>query len=159
MPWARIVPEKGRRPPRHRERDEQGALFAWSNYIPALRWMHHIPNGGHRDRRTAAILKGQGVKPGIPDVFLPEARGGWFGFYIEMKAPGEAGNTTANQNDAMLALHMAGYCCIVADGFIAAKRAIQWYLSLSPTLPHTPTRARPPWWREGEDDETKNDRL
>ncbi|MBB6109745.1 VRR-NUC domain-containing protein [Mucilaginibacter lappiensis] len=30
--------------------------------------LYHVPNGGLRDKRTASILKGQGVVPGIPDL-------------------------------------------------------------------------------------------
>ena len=34
-----------------------------------LLWCH-VPNGGLRDKRTAAALKRQGVKPGVPDVMI-----------------------------------------------------------------------------------------
>mgnify|MGYP004433785991 CR=1 FL=1 len=38
-----------------------------------------------RDARTAANLKRQGVKAGVPDLHLPVARGGYNGLYIELK--------------------------------------------------------------------------
>lgn len=72
------------------EAAEQAAVFEWAAWAqkkyPPLRYMHHIPNGGRRDAVTGAMLKRQGVKAGIPDIFLPYASGGWHGLYIEMKA-------------------------------------------------------------------------
>lgn len=59
-----------------------------------LRWLHAIPNGGSRgdDARSRAIrgatMKAEGVKEGVPDLFLPYPRGPYAGFYIEMKRPG-----------------------------------------------------------------------
>lgn len=62
------------------EASEQEAMAAWLDASGA-RWCH-VPNGGHRHAATAAALKAQGVKPGVPDVLIftpppaqPEARG------------------------------------------------------------------------------------
>lgn len=61
--------------------------------VPALEWLHAIPNGGSRgdDEETRKIrggaLKAEGVKNGVPDVFLPYPCGGWHGLYIEFKRP------------------------------------------------------------------------
>lgn len=47
------------------ESGHQEALFEWAAYhmdcMPELEYMHHIPNGGKRDKRTAVALKRQGV--------------------------------------------------------------------------------------------------
>lgn len=68
---------------------EQAQLFAWAAYAsgkyPELALMHHIPNGGKRGKAEAARFKLQGVKAGVPDIFLPCARGGCHGLYIELK--------------------------------------------------------------------------
>lgn len=48
--------------------------------------IHAIPNGGARDAVTGARLKAEGVLSGVPDVFVPFARGGFHGMYIEFKA-------------------------------------------------------------------------
>lgn len=57
------------------ESGHQEALFEWAAYhmdcMPELEYMHHIPNGGKRDKRTAVALKRQGVKAGVPDICLP----------------------------------------------------------------------------------------
>lgn len=56
-----------------------------------LAWLHAIPNGGKRDPKTAALLKAEGVRKGVADVFLPFPRiypNGkitYCGLYIEMK--------------------------------------------------------------------------
>jgi hypothetical protein len=72
------------------ESDEQQAVFAWAAWnharYPELRLMFHVPNGGHRHERVAAKMKREGAKEGVPDIFLPVARQGFHGLFIEMKA-------------------------------------------------------------------------
>ena len=62
------------------EAGAQETLFNWAQYqyarYPELELLYHIPNGGKRDARTAANLKRQGVKAGVPDLHLPVALGG-----------------------------------------------------------------------------------
>ena len=55
------------------ETDEQQALFDWAKIsgIPDIDLLHAIPNGGHRNKATAGQLKAEGVKRGVPDIFLP----------------------------------------------------------------------------------------
>ena len=50
-------------------------------------------NGGRRDRRTAASLKKQGVKRGVPDILIfdPPPSGVGSGLAIELKRPRESG--------------------------------------------------------------------
>ena len=55
--------------------------------LPFLRWFHAIPNGGERNKITAANLKAEGVRSGIGDTFLPVPCGRFHGCYIEMKKP------------------------------------------------------------------------
>jgi hypothetical protein len=77
------------------EHSQQVALFAWAadsvGTYPALAYMFAIPNGGLRDVRTATNLKAEGVKSGVPDIFLPFAiqydyeQAIYHGCFIEMK--------------------------------------------------------------------------
>ncbi len=70
------------------ESAHQKALFAWvaaQTRHPLLKLCFAIPNGGHRNKVTAARLKAEGVRAGIPDIFLPVPRHYYHGFFIEMK--------------------------------------------------------------------------
>ena len=117
--------------------------------VPELKWCHAIPNGGLREARTAAMLKAEGVKRGIPDVFLPVpmwatvAPGGlmnppqrcitYAGLYVEMKRPkseeqGRAGTTSGEQDEAIAWLRHSGYAVSVCFTWDAAAREIQSYI-------------------------------
>ena len=92
--------------PAHHEEDAQRLVIrrcdALAARYPALRWLHHSPNGGVRDKRTAALMRAQGVRAGFPDLILPvsmmmaqeseELPGDYFtGFVAELKiAPNRA---------------------------------------------------------------------
>ena len=71
------------------EHDEQVALFQWAKLnedrYPELAMLYANPLGGKRPRRTAARMKAEGAKAGVPDITLPVARCGFHGMYIEMK--------------------------------------------------------------------------
>ena len=70
-------------------------------------WMlHAIPNGGLRDKATAAILKAEGVTPGIPDLHLPVGRGGYLSLFIEVKTP--EGKLSQVQKEMIPILKAAG---------------------------------------------------
>jgi hypothetical protein len=129
---------------RSTEHDIQSALFAWaelaSDRWPELKLMFAIPNGGKREKRqdkkgrwfspTAQKLKREGVKAGIPDIFLPCARGGSHGLFIEMKAPD--GKVTPKQKRAQELLRRAGYAVIVCYSLESAATLITWYLEQKP---------------------------
>lgn len=113
------------------EHDEQVALFAWAElqkgYYPELGLMYAIPNqavGG--DLKTLAYYRQEGLKPGIPDICLPAARGGYFGLYIELKF---GYNKTTKEQDAWIAaLRLQGYKVEVCRGFDEAQELILEYL-------------------------------
>ena len=70
------------------------------------------PNGGKRDPRTAARLKAEGVKRGVPDITVAIKASGYAGMYIEMKKPG--GRLSPDQRDMIAELRAAGYHVVVA---------------------------------------------
>ena len=115
------------------ESQEQVALFQWARLQerrwPELKLMHHIPNGGSRNAIEAKHLKAQGVKAGIPDIFLPCSRGGLHGLYIEMKRQ-KGGKVSEAQQEAMKALMGEGYMAVVCHGFEEARKAIRDYLMM-----------------------------
>ena len=114
------------------EHEEQKALFAWARLAtknhPELSLLHAIPNGGHRDIRVARKLKAEGVKPGVPDMCLPVARGDYHGLYIELKKSG--GRPSDNQKTWLSDLNAQGYKAVIAYGWVDAKTIIEEYLKL-----------------------------
>ena len=93
---------------------------------PGLELIHAIPNGGHRHVAVAAKLKAEGVKAGVPDIFLPVPRGKAHGLYVELKAKG--GSVTPEQRKMLGALEKQGYACVVAYGWEGAWREIEAYM-------------------------------
>lgn len=119
------------------EHSDQVALFRWAalqaNRYPQLRLMFAVPNGGIRSKATAAKLKAEGVKAGIPDVCLPVPIDGFGACYIEMKRAKEkgkpAGRESQAQKDMRKALSDAGNYAVVCFGWEDAKDALLWYMN------------------------------
>jgi hypothetical protein len=88
------VPQLGRPPSRDEEHTQQVLFMARlddlatrdPDYALAVRRTHAIPNGGGRTRREAGRLKAEGVRAGVPDIFVAIARAKTHGMYIEMKS-------------------------------------------------------------------------
>ena len=116
------------------EAQHQMAVIKWSQQPsihqqwPELSLLHHIPNGGNRDPIEAKHLKQQGVKAGVPDLFLPVARRKYHGLYIEMKT--EDGRASEAQKWWGEHLTAQGYAWQVCHGWQAAVSTLEWYLSL-----------------------------
>lgn len=113
------------------EAEEQAALFEWADWMrstyPELALMFHVPNGGSRNRIEAARMKGQGVKPGVPDIVLPAPRGRYHGLFIELKRLRD-GRISNDQKIWLTALGGQGYKCLVCFGAEEAKKEILKYL-------------------------------
>ena len=60
------------------ESEEQQTLFRWAamqcGKYPELALMFHIPNEGKRSWMTGGRMKAEGLKSGVPDIFLPVPR-------------------------------------------------------------------------------------
>lgn len=111
------------------EQGHQTALFVWAQQsnIQELKWLFHIPNGGKRDKREAGRLKAAGVKPGVFDLFLPVARGGYHGLWVEMKRKG--GYASDDQVQFDHGMTSAGYDTAVCIGWETARDYILAYLA------------------------------
>lgn len=96
--------------------------------IPQLELLFHIPNGGNRDARTGYQLKIQGAKAGVPDLFLPCAKCGYHGLFIEMKR--RKGWSISKQQEYWLA-HLAAenYLTKVCLGADSAIQLIDDYIN------------------------------
>lgn len=107
------------------ESQEQRTVVEWAAWkgLP----LFHIPNGGARSIQTAARLKAEGVKAGVPDLFLPVASGGYHGLFVEMKRTG-GGRVSTRQQEWLDLLNANGYRAIVCHGADEAIREIGRYL-------------------------------
>ena len=113
------------------EAQEQIWLFKWAK-IASMRWpeletLFHVPNGGKRNVIEAARFKAQGVRAGVPDIFLPAPRGRYHGLFIELKRQ-TGGRVSVYQQKMIDALRMRGYCVEVCKGYHAAADLIERYL-------------------------------
>jgi hypothetical protein len=119
------------------EHQEQAAVIRWARMIehqePALRNLLAIPNGGARTAVTGARLRDEGVSPGVPDLFLawPSPQG-YHGLFIELKRT-RGGAVSAVQRGWCDRLEAAGYCWVVAYGWIEARDSICAYLGREET--------------------------
>lgn len=110
------------------EHKEQCALIKWFDMqYPAYKGrLFAIPNGGHRHIRVAAKLKAEGVRAGVPDLFLPIQAKGFGGLFIELKA--KNGRPTEKQLDWLEYLSGEGYLTALCMGSQAAIDTIKSYL-------------------------------
>ena len=136
----------GKKPHRHPERAMQVALFKWAAVVsatmPGAGLLFAIPNGAYfggemktlksgKSVPLAAIrarqMKGEGMKPGVPDVMLPVARGRWHGLFVELKAGSTVSDEQAQWHAALSA---QGYCVRVVRGdWQLAAKLIEDYLA------------------------------
>lgn len=111
---------------------EQIWLMEWceanAGRYPELKLIYHIPNEGKRTPATATKMKRMGLKAGVPDIFLPVAKGGKNGLYLELKAKG--GRTSQNQREWIHALREQGYVAEVCFGWHTAAKLISGYLGM-----------------------------
>ena len=114
------------------EEDEQAAVMEWTvlmeKQLPELRLLFHIANGGERHPAVAQKLKKAGVKKGVPDLFLPVARGGFHGLWIEMKRK-KGGRVSDEQKQWIADLEGEMYRCFVAHGAEEACGELFRYLT------------------------------
>ena len=122
---------KARAPSRDLEPKEQCAVIDWWRSahkgfgLPEFA-LFAIPNGGSRHMLTAVRLKAEGVRSGIPDLFLAVVRGRNGGLWCEMKS--STGVLSDSQFVVTNYLQDAGYIVIVCRSSVAAIEAITDYL-------------------------------
>lgn len=115
------------------EHDEQVALIQWARAqsagIPELAMLLAIPNGGARHKVVAAKLRAEGVRAGVPDLFLPVPRGSHHGLWVELKRI-KGGVISEAQAGWIADLQLQGYAVEVCKGWVAAKDTIIDYLGM-----------------------------
>ena len=115
------------------EHMEQATLIAWFKRAHPGERIFAIPNGaqlaGSIAQRSKQVnkLKAEGMEVGVPDLFLPVARKGYHGLFIEMKRT-KGSVTSKEQKSWHEHLNGQGYLCAVCKGFEEAKIVIEDYL-------------------------------
>lgn len=114
------------------EHSEQVALMQWWHLVCerfgiSEQLLFAIPNGGQRNVIVASKLKAEGVRAGVPDLFLAVARHGDHGLFIEMKKP-QGGRASERQLAMLAQLAGNGYATAICNGWIEARDIICEYL-------------------------------
>ncbi|MBK3779857.1 VRR-NUC domain-containing protein [Paraburkholderia aspalathi] len=125
---------KGKREAEGEEQAELVAEFRKRYPVEGL-LLIHIPNGGFRKNAFEGWrLKQQGVRAGVSDLFLPVARGGFFGLWIEFKAaPPNDAQPTDDQLEWLELMRAQGYHAELCLGVEAALAVLDRYMAPEPT--------------------------
>jgi len=124
---------------RHPEHDEQAAVVAWARLHetrwPVLRLLFAVPNGaslaggpGARARQMTR-LKAEGLKPGVPDLWLPVANNTYRGLVIEMKVGHN--KPRADQMKWLDAMNDIGWLAVVCWSADEAIEILKEYVDAS----------------------------
>jgi len=117
---------------RYPESGEQVALYQWRDLeykkYPGLELMFHIPNEGKRTPAQAARWKAEGGKAGVSDNFLPVARRGYHGLWMEMKPlKGKPSTVSESQAQWIADMKSQGYQACVCYGCEEVVQAVKDY--------------------------------
>jgi hypothetical protein len=116
------------------EHEEQVALFQWAEANEGeheeLKLLFAVPNGGYRPMTTAAMLREEGVKAGVPDCCLPVARGRFYSLWLELKRADRSNHPTPAQAEWIECLRSYGHMAVVCYGAQEAIDTIKAYLGI-----------------------------
>ena len=133
-------------PPKKKHGNEESAmqcaLIKWwavacKTYGIPERLLFSIPNGGRRDPLAMVFLKREGLRPGVPDLFLSVPRGHWHGLYVEMKTA--TGRVRDEQHEFIESVRVNNYAAFVCRSADDAKAIIERYLT-NPSQLHSAQR-------------------
>jgi hypothetical protein len=113
------------------EHQEQVAVIAWCDAHPIAKHIFAIPNGANKSFASAAKFKREGLRKGVPDLFLPVRRGSFCGLFIEMKRKINS-NVSAEQKEWVKFLNK-DYAVRVCKGSDEAIALIREYLDIKET--------------------------
>ena len=112
------------------EDSEQETVIQWARMMsgrwPELKLLHHIPNGGSRNKKEAVKLKRMGVLAGVADLHLPISRAGYHSLYIEMKF--DDGRLQKSQKEFLKAAAAEYNCCVVCYSSADAIEILDKYM-------------------------------
>ena len=96
------------------------------NYFGLAAKLHHSPNGGKRDIRTAQKMRLMGVQPGFVDLVLYHPSHGYNGLAMELKTP--TGRLSSEQESWLLWLADCGFQCRIIKSLEEGQNIIKGYL-------------------------------
>ena len=97
---------------------------------PSIRYCASL-GGIYTGIRQAVKAKKTGYSRGFPDLQITEARGGWFGLFIEIKT--DKGRATRVQKEWVKDLNERGYYAAICKGLDEIIDCIDKYLSKEQT--------------------------
>lgn len=147
MSWADRQDKLGKRrgadgAPAGKQKDQpearlQRAVYAtlqmWADQYnnPNLKWVYHVPNGGHRTGAGRFMLSAEGVLPGVPDLVYPfaGAQEGYTGAYQELKSA--TGTLRQSQREFLAFARKNGAACNVSNTLLGALSFWRWYFGVN----------------------------
>jgi hypothetical protein len=120
-----------------REHEAQAAVIRWARSMelisPSLALLFAIPNAAKRSPGLAAMMKAEGLKAGVPDLFLPVPRVNNAGhrvpgLFVEMKV--RPNRVTAAQAQWIADLRERGYRVEICWSAVEAIEVLKSYLGI-----------------------------
>lgn len=116
--------------PRHIESTIQKSCVSWFRlqYPSIGRLLFAVPNGGARNAREAAIMKGEGVTAGVSDLILLYGSGNYNALCIEFKTLSKSSKQTPLQKEWQALAEQYGNKYVVCRSFEDFQQEVQNYL-------------------------------
>lgn len=120
---------KSRKRPDDQEHRIQCSCIQWFRYqYPHMRHnLFAIPNGGYRNKTTAAKMKAEGVLAGVADLVLLKSNANYGALLIEMKT--RTGRQADSQREWQRLIEDDGYHYVVCRSLDDFMREVNEYLS------------------------------
>lgn len=112
------------------EHEDQVAIFealAWAaNRHEELNLVFAVPNAGKRSWVVGKMMKQEGLKKGVPDIWFPVPKNNWSGLVIEQKF--DKNKTTKEQAWWLNQLALVGWYCKVSWSVGETLETFETYL-------------------------------
>lgn len=127
MPRSRSESAAGMVPSEHEEQ-VQFVRMVEAAYPAVSALLFAIPNGTHKSPAARVRFRSEGLRSGIPDLFLAVPAGSSHGLFIEMKRR-KGGVISPEQKEYIEALREQGYSAHVCHGCDEAFAVFDGYLN------------------------------
>jgi len=108
------------------EESIQRLVIQWVRIHPDIKnLVIHFANEGKRSPRCGKALKDIGLRPGVADLFIPMAKHGFHGLWIELKTL--KGILSPVQKSFLEDMEQQGYCTHVCRSVDDTIKMIEWY--------------------------------